>query len=67
MEVEVTEMDVVTATSPGETPPPDIDYIILKVNAPSVGGLSLSLEFDPEVAIALGKDIAKQGKSAKND
>jgi hypothetical protein len=66
-EIEVSEMDEVQAVDLDETPPPVLDYIILTVKSSESESFHMDLEFEPTVAIALGEDIAKQGKSAKND
>lgn len=70
MEVEVSEMDIVEAVDFKRQPDdqlPVVDYIILTVKSPETDTLTLKLEFDPQAAIDLGKDIAKQGRSAKRD
>jgi hypothetical protein len=70
LEVEVTETDEVQGIHPDARPesqPPDVDYIVLKVRSPNTDRFHLDLEFWPSDAIDMGKDIAKQGKSAEKD
>ena len=69
LQVEVSEMDVVAAVdfSNNDPPPEPADHIIVKVRSPNTDTFHLALEFDPQVAIDLGKEIMRQGRSAKND
>lgn len=65
--VEVMEIDEVQAVDYSKPEPPVEDHVQLTIRDPDGTKFRLRLDFENKTAIALGRAIAKHGRTAEKD